>query len=169
MGHVQAVCHKCGHHFNSGIVMEGGSTGTLRGNTSQCPRCGDMAPIPDGSYRDGILQALRDSDLDRNDLLRLRESIQSALQSHKLQQTSNAVNEAMAVAPGLAERWKPQTPADRYAFLQALLAAIALLLILRPALQTTINNNTTIINKTVTVVQHDEPRNDEGSEAPVSR
>ena len=34
-GYVQAICHQCGHSFNSGNVMTGGSSGTLQHNTSQ--------------------------------------------------------------------------------------------------------------------------------------
>jgi len=34
-GDVQAICHQCGHSFNSGNVMTGGSSGTLQHNTSQ--------------------------------------------------------------------------------------------------------------------------------------
>jgi len=108
------------------------------------------------AHRDAVLRILRDIDLDRDDLLRLGESVQSALKSQEPRQASIAVREALAMAPGLAERWKPQTPADRYAFLQALLAAIALLLVLRPAPQATVTNNTIIHN--VTIVQQDEPR-----------
>ena len=164
MGHVQAVCRKCGYRFNSGIVMTGGSTGTMERNTSQCPHCGGAAEIPDGFYRDGILQALRQSDLSTDELIRLRGSIQSALTSKKPVQTNRAVDDAIAAVPGLAERWMPQTPGDRIALLTALLTAIAILLALRPTGANVTINNTTNVTKNVTVVQQDKPH--EGDDRP---
>lgn len=134
--------------------MMGGATSTIRNVTSRCPRCSGRATIPDGRYIGGILQALRQSNLSTDDLIRLRDSIQSALTSQGPLQTSIAVNDVITAVPSLAARWTPQSPADRYALLAALLAALTIILGLHPAeINNTINN--TINN--VAFLQQGEP------------
>jgi hypothetical protein len=58
-------CHMCGASFSSGIFVGPATTVHLRDNRSECPRCGFMAPIPDGTLRAtvrGFVRALLDRD-----------------------------------------------------------------------------------------------------------
>ncbi|CAA0287572.1 hypothetical protein ABKPCSM17A_03951, partial [Acinetobacter baumannii] len=60
MLNIPAVC-SCGLVFPSGIVIGDVTNITLRGNKSQCPRCGRMADIPDAilSSYNGAVEVLQ--------------------------------------------------------------------------------------------------------------
>ena len=54
-------CKNCWRIFSSGINLGSGSTVILKGNKSQCPYCGSLENIPDGTFRgtvEGIVQIL---------------------------------------------------------------------------------------------------------------
>jgi hypothetical protein len=83
---IPAVCPN-GHAFPSGIAIgvtpsvdtepdEGRRAVTLGGNRSQCPRCGEMADVIEGSFTLATLRAL--FGVPRDELGRLRDAIDTA-------------------------------------------------------------------------------------------
>jgi hypothetical protein len=89
--------------------------------------------------------------MSRDEMVRMRDSVKAALDSKRSAQSARVLNQAMAAMPTLAEKWSPQTPADRYALLGVLLAALSILITLqsaRPSVTNTTINKTTI-NTTV--------------------
>lgn len=72
---VPARCTHCGLTFEGrGIHIDGDVQGlVLQGNTETCPRCGNPARIVEGEFnvRNGLFEALRSTELDRDLLARL--------------------------------------------------------------------------------------------------
>lgn len=50
MADIPAFCYNCGNIFPSGFALSGSAKSWNYGCQSQCPRCGNMAVIADGSY-----------------------------------------------------------------------------------------------------------------------
>lgn len=65
MPDIMIQCGNCQHVFKSGIFMGAGASNiTLTNNKSQCPFCGSMENIPDGTFTatvDSFVEILRGS------------------------------------------------------------------------------------------------------------
>src|SRR5680860_83710 len=64
MPSIMCHCSSCGKRFPSGIGIAPGASATLYGNISQCPRCGSMEQVPDGTFRatvEGIIDYISQS------------------------------------------------------------------------------------------------------------
>mgnify|MGYP001570516078 CR=1 FL=1 len=65
MSLIYLQCKNCQRVFSSGIDLGTGSTVILKGNRAQCPWCGSMENIPDGTFRgtvEGIAKVLKQSE-----------------------------------------------------------------------------------------------------------
>jgi|SRR5690625_3825784 len=50
MTNIPAFCDNCGNVFPSGLVIQNVLNITLQNNKSQCPKCHQMASVPDGIF-----------------------------------------------------------------------------------------------------------------------
>jgi hypothetical protein len=119
-----AFCPHCGLIFDShGLKIEGEVRGlTLAGNKETCPRCGQWAELPDGTFNvvDDTIQVLTASRLTTKRLLRLQAILEQAnagfraaqaMTDASVQAVSEAVvDEAPELRP-LLERYGPKMQA----------------------------------------------------------
>lgn len=51
MGDIKLVCGKCHRVYQSGVHLGSNATATLHIDTSQCPFCGELNKMPEGTFR----------------------------------------------------------------------------------------------------------------------
>lgn len=94
MPQILVQCKNCQRIFPSGIELGLGATATFAGNRSQCPYCGSMENIPDGTFRgtvEGIVKILESSPnrlQTAKDLLESLEKSKSANDLSKVKRSS---------------------------------------------------------------------------------
>lgn len=122
-------CDNCGLDFEGrGIAIAGNVENlTLRGNRESCPRCGAMAHIVEGTYnvRDGVLQALSATPLDRALLERLMPIVQRAQAGEIPPEEAGA--EIGYLSPELASAFARVPPRLRAAFVQLLILVLGII------------------------------------------
>lgn len=149
MLNIPAVC-SCGLVFPSGIAIGGNVINlTLKGNKSRCPRCGNMADIPDAvlnSY-DGAVQILQSGIYSEDQILSFFNVLQRAysnLKENKSVPLNNAVESLEDNIPFLAALLPSlNNKAELYTFIGLLLQCLSLLVGNEP--QTVNNFNAPII------------------------
>jgi len=128
-------CKNCKRIFSSGINMGVGSSATFIGNKSQCPFCGSMENIPDGTFKatfDGFIRILQDSD---NPLIEAKKLLDE-IQKNKTQEGLDKLKTSSKFS-----KWLPDS-IEKIALYVAILKTIVDLLIKNPA--TSIEYNTFI-------------------------
>ncbi len=134
MGIVPAIC-KCGHIFNSNLV--GGGSGTIIGCKAKCPKCGEMASIPDGNYKIGetetIIRAL--------DIGQMNSLLIIAQQAIDERWSYEQVIEAVRPIDSKIINLLPIDKHDLLAFIAIIIGILQLFLS-----KTTTNNNNTVYN-----------------------
>lgn len=80
MVEIPAFCGSCGAVFGSGIVADNVQGLTLVGNKARCPRCGEWAEIPDGTFDivENTIRILSAPELTRQRLEELRQVVEAA-------------------------------------------------------------------------------------------
>jgi hypothetical protein len=113
----------CRRLFRSGIDLGPGSTVILKGNTSQCPYCGSLSAVRDGTFSvalDGVVRLIQGS----NDPVATARDLQSAVR--KAESTGDSAP-LLTQYPAL-KTWLPDSPEKIAAYLTIiaiLLQAIA--------------------------------------------
>ena len=141
-------CKNCRKIFSSGINMSPGSSGTFINSKAQCPNCGCMEAIPDGTFRatvEGFVDILRGSE---NPLAKAQELLK-ALEKVKTQIDLDGVKELKGFEK--FKTWLPNTP-EKIAAYVAIIFTITQLWIKNP--ETRIEYNTFInqYNQTIDIV-----------------
>ena len=134
MSTLPAICQTCGTIFLSGCSFENSTNITLSGNLSDpCPQCGRMGRIPDGLFNfiGEAAEAIESSDITTSRLQELIDLVHGLATDSSM--TPERVADAVAeTAPSLGMLLKkylaPQSAADFYAMLAALIGLLALLL-----------------------------------------
>lgn len=129
-------CKKCKRIFSSGINLGVGATITLKGNLSQCPFCGSMENIPDGTFRgavEDIVRILEQSDNPLNtakDLLKAFENSRTEDDLSKLKKSSQFSRFQKWVSDSL----------EKIYYYTVILQAIIQLLTRNPIIEIEVNN-----------------------------
>jgi hypothetical protein len=129
MVHFPAFCSNCGLVFEaSGIRVENSRNITLSNVQQNCPRCGAMAELPDGTFNviGNTIEVLSASGLSRARLLRLAAVLREAHEGHMPPEA--AAEQVVAEAPSLRPLVEHLAPRMRKAFVWFLLLVIELLL-----------------------------------------
>lgn len=130
-------CRRCGSLFSSGIAIEGNATVNLQGNISQCPYCGSMEQVPDGTFRntvEGIVKVLSSSP---NPIQTVKQVL-SDLENAKKNNDVSSLNDSVALSS--FKQWIPNTPEKLAAYI-AIFYTIYLLLSQNPAVNIEYNQN----------------------------
>jgi hypothetical protein len=139
-------CRQCGSLFSSGIAIEGNATVNLQGNRSQCPYCGSMEQVPDGTFRntvEGIVKVLSASS---NPLQTVKQVLHD-LEKAKKNNDVSSLDDSVPVTS--FKQWLPNTPEKLAAYI-AIFYTIYLLLSRQPAVN--IEYNKIFINQYNSVI-----------------
>lgn len=140
-------CSRCGMIFNSGFNFGPNVAVTLKGNQSQCPRCGSMQSLPEGTFQstvEGIMRVVSDAPDRRKMATELLAIAQEAQKTGDLTPVRNTE----------LNRWLPSDPANAIGYLQILIGVLQVLLqLLLNNPQAKIEYNQTFINNYNTVAQ----------------
>src|SRR5690606_12345825 len=152
MLNIPAVC-SCGLVFPSGIVIGDVTNITLRGNKSQCPRCGRMADIPDAilSSYNGAVEVLQTGNYSQAQILGFFNVLQKTyvqLKSNKstsLDETIENIEESIpflaALLPSLNNK------SELYTFIGLLLQFFSMFIGNQPQTVNNFNAPVVIINE----------------------
>lgn len=122
---ISLQCKQCNRVYSSGINLGIGTTVTLKGNLSQCPYCGSMESIPDGTFKgavEGIVKLLDQSEnplSTAKDLLEALERSKNSNDLDKLKESSKYFK---------FKKWLPDTPEKIAAYIAIIYTIIQLLL-----------------------------------------
>ena len=164
MSTLPAICQTCGTIFLSGCSFENSTNITLSGNLSDpCPQCGRMGRIPDGLFNfiGEAAEAIESSDITTSRLQELIDLVHGLATDSSM--TPERVADAVAeTAPSLGMLLKkylvPQSAADFYAMLAALIGLLALLLAMMAQGQPATPQTTeTIINQVINLCVNNPP------------
>ena len=117
-------CKNCGKIFPSGIFMTPDSSATFISNKSQCPFCGSMENIPDGTFRatvEGFVEILKQS---KNPLNKAKELLE-ALEKSKNSDDLVEIKELSKFSE--FKKWLPDTPEKIVAYISIICTIIQLL------------------------------------------
>lgn len=124
---IPAFCSHCGLVFPArGIAIVGGATNlTLRGNIETCPRCGQWAELPEGTFNisDNTLEVLSASDLTRERLHGLAEALDRARKNPKADASESLERES----PAVAALYRGLSPKARHALILFLWAVVQII------------------------------------------
>jgi len=121
-------CKNCGKIFPSGIFMAPGSSATFIGNKSQCPFCGSMENIPDGTFRatvEGFVEILEQS---KNPLDKAKELLEAL---EKIKGSSDLAEIKKSSKFSEFKKWLPDSP-EKIATYIAIIYTIIQLLTQKP-------------------------------------
>ncbi len=141
MPSIMCPCSICGMSFPSGIGIAPGASATLYGNISQCPNCGSMEQVPDGTFRatvEGIIDYISQSTNPIQTAKEVLEELEITRVSPDLQRLKN-----VKTAP-FFRKWVPDTPQKLAAYI-AIIYTIYKLLIQQPTAN--IEYNQTFLNQ----------------------
>jgi len=123
-----AFCDNCRTIFNSGFYFENSTNITLTNNQTQCPKCGRMAKIPDGTYNfiGDSIELISGPDITIRRLELFKSIIEQVIK--KQQNADDFTNAIKQDAPELNKlsNFLPKTRNELYAFLTLLIAIITL-------------------------------------------
>ncbi len=145
MPQILVQCKNCQRIFPSGIELGVGATATFVGNLSQCPFCGSMENIPDGTFRgtvDGFVKILESSPnrlQTAKDLLKALEKSKTENDLSKLKQSSQFSK---------FKKWLPDSLEKIYYYV-VILQAIIQLLTRNPVIKIEVNNVMNVYNQIV--------------------
>ena len=117
-------CKNCWRIFSSGINLGSGSTVILKGNKSQCPYCGSLENIPDGTFRgtvEGIVQILEKAE---NPIKKAKELLDE-LENIKNEKDLTKVKSSSKFKD--FKKWLPDSPAKILIYISILQILINLL------------------------------------------
>ncbi len=117
-------CKNCGKIFPSGIFMTPGSSATFIGDKSQCPFCGSVENIPDGTFRatvEGFAEILEQS---KNPLDKARELLDALEKSKNIDDLAEIKKSSKFSE---FKKWLPDTPEKIAAYIAIIFTIIQLL------------------------------------------
>lgn len=140
-------CSRCGAIFSSGIALSGNASVHLEGNLSQCPSCGSMQAVPDGTFRntvEGIVKVLASSPKPVEEARKILDELERAKQANSVSilESSTLLNRY--------KKWLPDSPEKIAAYI-AIFYTIYLLLMENPS--TSVEYNQTFIDKYQITIQ----------------
>ncbi len=126
MHELQAACGNCGNVFGVGLALEQVRNWTFVDCKAQCPRCREMAVIPDGVYSEvgsalEILIGVGDAQASLDALNRMR----AKLESQPAQRTRVLFSELGDNVAEALDKVAPKDPARLRLWQAALLGALA--------------------------------------------
>jgi len=145
MPQILVQCKNCQRIFPSGIELGIGATATFVGNLSQCPFCGSMENIPDGTFRgsvEGIVKILESS----TNRLQTAKALLEALEKSKSENDLSKVKHSSQFSR--FKRWIPDSLEKIYYYI-VILQAIILLLTRNPVIKIEVNNVMNIYNQII--------------------
>jgi hypothetical protein len=127
MARLPAFCNGCGAVYSSGINALGGPTTVQIHNVQiQCPNCGAMGQVPDGTYEAAreALAFLGGPALSHQQLWRLQEIIRRGRDSSaSAEEVTETVEAALPETKNLLEAWR-SSPEARLALLVVLVGFV---------------------------------------------
>ena len=126
MPEMPVFCEKCGLIFGSGLYFENTTNVTLSGNRAECPRCHNMAAIPDGlfNFLNDTIEIIKAPKITVTKLEYYRNLV-GKLKEEKadFEEVKSELNEN---APELSKLidFLPKTRSELYTFLALILATI---------------------------------------------
>jgi RNA polymerase subunit RPABC4/transcription elongation factor Spt4 len=148
MPQVLVQCKNCQRIFPSGIELGPGATAILRGNVSQCPFCGSMENIPDGTFRGTVEDVVKILE-NTPDRLKTAKDLLEALEKNKSKNDLSEVKHSSKFSK--FKKWLPDSP-QKIAVYIAILQVIIQMLTKNPSIRIEYNNFVNVYNK-VTINQ----------------
>lgn len=145
MPQILVQCKNCQRIFPSEIELGVGATATFVGNLSQCPFCGSMESIPDGTFKgtvEGIVKILESSP----NRLQTAKDLLEALGRSKTENDLSKLKHSSRFSK--FKRWIPDSLEKIYYYI-VILQAIILLLTRNPVIKIEVNNVMSIYNQIV--------------------
>lgn len=130
-------CKRCGLLFASGIGMEGNATVYLQGNISECPYCGAMEQVPDGTFRNTVEDIAKALSFSPNPIQTVKQVL-SELENAKKNNDVSSLKDSASLSS--FKQWIPNTPEKLAAYI-AIFYTIYLLLSQQPAVNIKYNQN----------------------------
>lgn len=128
MASFSAYCSNCGLIFKSGVSIKGKAKIIMKDNLADCPRCGNIASIPDGLYEimDGTIKLLQGYPFSY-DRISLFKNIIKACRDEKLNynQIQEKINKEAPEIKPVVEKL-PKTRNDIFNYLSLLIAIFSL-------------------------------------------
>ena len=140
-------CTNCRRIFSSGINLGIGATVTLKSNVSQCPFCGSMESIPDGTFRatvEGFIEILEGFE---NPLSKAKELL-SALEKSKSVDDLAEIKKSSKFSK--FEKWIPNTPGKIATYI-TIISIVIQLLTQKPGIHIEYNNFINQYNQVINI------------------
>ena len=145
MSLIYLQCRNCQRIFSSGIDLGTDATVMLKGNQAQCPWCGSMENIPDGTFKgtvEGIVRILESSP----NRLQTTKDLLEALKKSKTENDLSKVKHSSQFSK--FKKWIPDSLEKIYYYI-VILQAIIQLLTRNPVIKIDVNNVMNIYNQIV--------------------
>src|SRR5262252_3728634 len=126
MANLPAYCNSCGFVYPSGIELKYALDIRMSNNQVQCPRCGAMGRIPDGTYNvlGNAIHVLASTQRSASDLRKLADAIQRARDNNASpEEIKRTIKEQAPELRSLADTL-PQTRNELYAAITLLCTVI---------------------------------------------
>lgn len=130
MPNLPAFCNTCGFTFQSSILLENSTNISISDITVQCPRCGNMARVPDGIYDvvGNTINVLVNSNRSVSEFSRILEVLEKARnQQKKPEEILSTVKKELPELSTLADTL-PKTRAELYAFIAIIVTIIGMII-----------------------------------------
>ena len=154
------TCTRCGFRFRNRAFGGINTTLILSNNRTNCPRCGNIFNIPDGSYSfddkgdatfRGAVSVLREGNYSEAEFRQLLSLVKQAQATESLR--DDFTTHANAIAPGLGDNLEAYFKSRQYT-MAALAILISVIVFLAPYLKSEVPN-TPIINNTYNITSSD--------------
>ncbi len=145
MPQILVQCINCQRIFPSRIELGVGATATLAGNLSQCPYCGSMKNIPDGTFKgtvEGVVKILEGS----SNRLQTTKDLLEALEKSKSKNDLSKIKHSSKFSK--FKKWIPDS-LEKICYYIVILQAIIQLLTRNPVIKIEVNNVMNTYNQIV--------------------
>lgn len=140
MPQILVQCKNCQKIFPSGIELGVGATATFVGNLSQCPFCGSMENIPDGTFKGTVERIVKILESSSNRLQTAKDLLE-ALEKSKSENDLSKIKHSSQFSK--FKKWIPDSPQKLMVYI-AILQMIIQLLTKNPSIY--IKYDTTVVN-----------------------
>jgi hypothetical protein len=145
MPQILVQCKNCGRIFPSGVDLGIGTILTLNNNRSQCPFCGSMESMPEGTFKitvEGIVKILENSP----NRLQTAKDLLEALEKSKTENDLSKVKHSSQFSK--YQKWIPDSLEKIYYYI-VILQAIIQLLTRNPVIKIEVSNVMNTYNQIV--------------------
>lgn len=130
MPNLPAFCNTCGLAFLTDLNFENSFNISFSNVGVQCPRCGNMGHIPDGTYNfvGNVIEVLTKLNHSVSDLNRIIQALETAkVKQEGTEELLSIVKKELPELSTIADTI-PKTRAELYAFIATIIAVLALMI-----------------------------------------